>query len=538
VWKKGLLPFLTILIWSSLPVSGAVTLASVSVTPHALAQITDFSVTPAFTGQDEYIDFSVTVENTGNLPLNATPALYIIDSSNNTLANVTLTPARIEVGNNVTFFTGWYTGRLPMGKYRAVALVHYDGGPSFPAETRFEIQREVSGSDRPIPPVEIPLGDTRLRFTRFPVIEEMRPGETGTSDILFTNVGDANIPQMEVEIEGIPEEWVDVRAGDTELEAGDHSGINMILSVPPGAYPGNYRVTTVLKGEESEARTFFILRVKPYPAELDRPVITRRVVVDTQREVSTVTLKVENAGRFVRRAEVVEDIPKAVASSINQVDFNVPPSEIIEYDPVVRWAMEDIDFFETRIITYEVSRGLEEYTSYVNWPLKQFNIFYDIILPKKEIVISNIETTTFSPGQAGSILVTVANTEKVPINVTMTLGRPSGWKADPEGLELNFFPLEEKVLNITLVPPKDAVLGVYTITLKMDYVGKTTTKDLSVFVREPPLKLDWVWKVLYVALLILLIYIGRRVYKRRKKVYREDVISTVHRLEEEMIKGR
>ncbi|MFQ5800876.1 MAG: NEW3 domain-containing protein, partial [Candidatus Hydrothermarchaeales archaeon] len=185
---------------------------------------------------------------------------------------------------------------------------------------------------------------------------------------------------------------------------------------------------------------------------------------------------------------------------------------------------------------------LEEYSPYVNWPLRQLNIFYSITPPREEVEISKVETSTLSPGKSGNLSVTATNLGRVPLNVTLTVGLPSGWDVEPESIILRFNPLEEKVLSFIVLPPENATLGVYTATLKLTYNGETATKDVSMFVREPspeesPIML-WILSVLLIIILILIFYLGRRIYKKRRKVYREEVVSTVRRLEEEIMKGK
>jgi NPCBM-associated, NEW3 domain of alpha-galactosidase len=547
---RGLLYIVGLLMFLPAQASAqAAVTSTTSVGAVSLVQITDFSVTPTFTSQNQLIDFSVTVKNTGNLPINATPLINVTNASNITISNITFTPVSIAVGNNATFIASWNTNNYPLGDYSPGVLVYYGNKTTPTYNSFFKIQSVTppstsgsGGSDRNvtavppmpdtepgklippeellpelpplIPPEEQTLDEGKIGFVKYPVILEIRPGGTATADILVSNIGDANITPLSVEITGVPREWVEVMTEDIELKAGDFIGINMGFSVPAGAWPGNYRVTVVLKSGDSEARMFLILRVKPYPAKLERPVVTRRVVVDTQKGTSTITLEVENAGRFIKKLEVVEEIPKDLASNVDQVDFGVPPSEIIESDPVVKWALEDIDFYEIRTIDYVVHRVLEEYSAYVNWPLRQLNIFYSITPPRPEVEISNVETSTLYPGKRGNFSVTVSNTGRAPLNGILSVELLLGWGVGPENITLHLNPSEERVLSFTVYPPESATLGVYTTSLKMTYNGGTAAKDVILFVKEPP---PWESPIMLWIISLLLIIILTLTYLRRKK---------------------
>jgi hypothetical protein len=537
-WKKDIsvtLVLLSLLSVLASPASAQSTnvTSTTSVNPLALANVSAFSVTPAFTSQNQFIDFSVPVKNIGNLPINASAAINITNSSNSTISNLTFSNISILVGDDGLFIQSWNTNNYPLGDYRGVVVVYYDGKSTSPVEAPFKIQTVTppiirrSGSSGPpptnitppeellpelppiIPPEEQPLGEARIRFVKYPVLKEMRPGGVATADILISNIGDVNISRLSVDIEDMPKEWVVVKTEDMELNAGGLEGINLGLSVPSGAWPGNYRVTVVLKSNDSIAKTFFILRVKPYPVELERPSVTRSVVVDTENSLSIASLHIENSGRFIQRLEIIEEIPKAIASNVNQVDFEVPPSDIIKSDPVVRWTFEYLDFYETRTITYKVPKTLEEYATYVNWPVRQINILYEISSAREMVEIVKVEAPTLSPGKSGNFSLTISNNADIPLDISFTLGLPSGWKTEPEVITQRFTPSSQGVLNFTITPPESTTVGIYTATLKLSYNDKVVTKDVSLFVNEPlekefPLA-KWILGALIVIAILLVI---------------------------------
>ncbi len=534
--------------------------SSTDVKTFPLANVSTFSVSPAFTAQNQIIDFIVTVENAGNVPINATPFVNITDSSNTTISNVTFTPLTILVGNNATFVGPWNTNGYPIGDYKGVVVVNYTSNITPPMEATFRIQavapptgggrrsrltppQNLTPPEELLPtlpvilePLDEDFGESRISFEKYPVLEEVRPGESTTADVLVSNIGDAGIAQMSERVEGVPSEWVIVRSDDGVLEAGESRGVNMGFTVPAGAFPGNYRVSVVLEGEDSEVRTFFILRVKPYPAELERPSITRRVVIDLKESTSKISLKVENAGRFIKRLEIVEDVPKEIASNYNQLDFSVLPSEIIEADPIIKWSIGDIDFFETRTLTYESPITLQEYSPYVNWPIKQINILYDITSPKDDLEISRAEIKTLSPGKKEKLKVTISNTGVIPVNFSISAAPPAGWKIDPEFIAERIAPSSETTIDFEVSAPDEAGFGIYTVAIRLSYNGRTLNKDVVIFVGEPSFELPtWAIASLVLALLVGAGILARREYLKRREIYREEDISTIHKLEEEIM---
>lgn len=557
---------------------------STNINSVALLQINNFTASPAFVSQNQLLDIIANVENQGNIAVNATLLINITDPGNNTVANLVLTPLLITPGNEVVFTTAWDTNTHPLGQYKVVGIVQFGPNMTVPVITGFTIQsvtppissggggggsasqppasplpteeitppedgslappEELLPSLPPLEPsVEQALGDSKVQFIKYPVIEEVRPGETITTDIVISNTGDREITKPTVDVKGVPSDWVELNTPDVALPPAEKKTVNLGFTIPGGAFPGNYLVTTSLKNGESEAKNFFILRVRAYPAQLERPVVTRKVSVDTLKSSSKVTLKVENSGRYIKRLEVVEDIPKEVAGHVDEIDFTVTPSEIIEADPVVKWRLEDIDYYESRTITYEVPHRLDEYDLLVNWPIKQINTLYEIKEPKESLEIMKVESATLLPGEKGYVNLTLTNNGEVPVSFELSPLLPDGWLHDPSFYHGLLSPGENSIFTFEVTPSESADYGVYAAEFRVDFGDKTIKRDATILIREAQnrdLPYEWFLYLLGLSASAVIIVVGARRFSRgrKKKVYREDLVSTVQSLHEEIVNGK
>ncbi len=75
--------------------------------------------------------------------------------------------------------------------------------------------------------------------------------------------------------------------------------------------------------------------------------------------VSVVKLSVTApADKALKNVEVVEVIPKAVASNINQVTFKGEKPVVLQADPVVKWAFAEVLSGQTKDLSYAVSKDI------------------------------------------------------------------------------------------------------------------------------------------------------------------------------------
>jgi len=64
---------------------------------------------------------------------------------------------------------------------------------------------------------------------------------------------------------------------------------------------------------------------------------------DPETDVTTTTITIEKLREPDKRISVIEYIPKEMASSVDELEFSVPPSQIINDDPMIMWHIDHID---------------------------------------------------------------------------------------------------------------------------------------------------------------------------------------------------
>lgn len=522
-------------------------LVSTTVTDATNAEITNFSINPKYVNmaQPQYIDFWVTVKNIGNLDIIARPYVNITHSGGS-IANITFTPQSIGPALEVVFKNGsFYTEGLEVGCYNATVVVSYDGKTTPEVKDSFCIQSTPSppgGGGGPSPkPIVPPMTPPSIKFAKMPVLVEVRPGTIAMESILIENPSESNVTELAVEVSGIPVGWVNITPSVISLLSGQSEALNAVIAVPLGAWPGDYRVTVILAGrDEIRAENFFILRIKSYPSGYEKPSITRGVDVDRDGSITHVSIRVENSGRFIELIEITESIPKILAPTADSIIPISPEVEIVERDPVLKWGLKDLDPYETRIILYEVSRILEEYSPYVYWPVGQVNIFYTLKKPLAEpIGIEKMSAPTLGPGKAGEISVTLMNFETAPIKMSAIFELPAGWKVEPDRIYDTIPPRTGITFVFTVTPSPDTVLGTYITTFRVFYDSQESSKDGTLFVtqtvweeilRYPGALLKRSPKLLVIILAILsaLFYIR----KKRRKRYKREAVSAIRGIRE------
>ncbi|MDY6965388.1 MAG: hypothetical protein SVM80_05375 [Halobacteriota archaeon] len=374
---------------------------TLTVFPAPTAKITDFSINPSSAKQNQIIEFFLTIENTGFTNISVSPKIDIFYIPTNSLVDtINFSPVIISAKNNVTLMASWNTEENEFGDYSAVAVVYY-ANESVQETESFSITASASPPGPPgigggggglgggdiKPPIHPPKGNI-LRFIKIPVLEEFRPGESAVRDITIKNPTELNFEDLKVEVSvitvgsQIPKDWIKISPETFSLGPRQSKTLNIVMTVPLNAKAEDYKAGIMIDNGVVSSENFLILRVKPYPH--DKPSVTRSVEIDKGRGITSVSIEVKNAKRPVKTLEIVEDVPKVMAMSADQIKFENMPS-ILEEDPVVKWAFEDVQPYETNTIFYEFPKVLDEYSPYVYWPIKQVNVYYATPLEGAEV---------------------------------------------------------------------------------------------------------------------------------------------------------
>jgi hypothetical protein len=498
-----ILPFLLLLI----PVYAFQTAVNVVVNETASAELS-FSINPISAYQNQNIDFIVTVENTGNVMVSAQPEVKIYRGEV-LIANLTFESANIPIRSNVTFVASWNTNNL--GDYTAMAIVYYDN-KTLNATQSFSISAPPTAPVARGVAISPAIEKAVLRYTKHPVLAELRPGESMIFDVMVENPTKTSL-HLDTNVSGIP--WVDVFPSTIEVSATSTATFRIYASIPFNASPDDHKVTIRI-GNGLYAETFFILRVKPYPIAYTLPTVTRVVIVDTERQTTHVYLKVTNYGGFVKKLEIVENIPKQVVSDVDvhQIYFDIPP-QIIERN-VVKWTLEGLQTGEVRMISYSIPIVLDEYFPYVYWSVRQINAFYT----KPEIVkLSCISPSSIAPGESGEVQLILTNLDVESLSIVAKIDVPSDWLVSPREIKVTIPTGSSHILTFFVTPPPNAKAANYHLVLRLTYDNREIIEHVFIPV-QPQLPFYPLALVLLMALLIVsigILYLKRRAKRAEQK---------------------
>ena len=386
---KILISILLVLILSNSVHSGH-TEVRVTVNKKESLEISDFIINPASAGKNQIIEFGFRIRNTGNTEINITPEIQIYHGSK-LVDKISFGVVLINAGENISLSTSWNTADNPDGVYSAIVRVSYDNTSvnqigEFYIKSASPIVRRGGGGSSGIVFIpgdvgkeEIPeSGGEYIEFTELPVLIELKKGESSLFYIVIKNMKDSMLKDLKVDLSGIPDEWIQFQE-TVSLEPESNLRIGFTVNTE-NSIPGDYR-TEVRIGRAKSIETSFIIRIKDYPDYWNFPVIKRNVVLRNGNEIRVV-LEVENNGMNIEEFEVIETIPKTLASSINQIRFDTEPDEIIESDPVVRWVLGKVSNGKKIHLSYTILNEIEDLGFAIYWPVKQISKHKEVLKPE------------------------------------------------------------------------------------------------------------------------------------------------------------
>ena len=501
--------------------------------PLRQIEITSFSVVPETVAQNQIVDFILEVKNTGSMAEIVEPEIEIY-AGGSLVKNITLMSQALAAGSNATISTSYFV-TLSAGEYRVVARVYYNNRSSYAsAQKRLLIiseSQEVLG--------EIKRETPHVRFPFFPVLIEGRPGDTSAVSFEVENPSSTGISDLKLELEGIPEEWVSLQPREVSLAGGESTGINLAIGVPLSALPGDHKAVLKLSNAREEASAFFIFRIKPYPPRFEKPAVLRKVYLDEKQNSARVSMEMENSGVRVEAMEIVEEIPKEIASSVAEIEFN-REVRVIEVDPIVAWRVSSVDPYEVHTLEYRVSGIAERYSQYIYWSLKQLNVFYRTVKGVELLQFSGARATYATPGEEAEVRLRVTNPSQEALNVTFKIAVLPGWRVDPEEIAGLLLPGYVKELVFRVIPPQEATPGSYTMVAMVTSGDSEVSQPLTIIIQEAQRRMDirkFLVPLLSFAAMMLLVYAAVIKYRKRK-IYRRDVVDAVGRIKRSMEKEK
>ncbi len=518
---------------SGLVYGRALVLANVSLStpPSPVINITSFSTAPRRAERYTTVEFTLVVENSGTSAELIEPEVEIY-SGTSIVGRITFLPVTIPAGGNLTLVSS-YLVDLPEGNYQAVARVYYRNRSGVvSSSTFFTVFEEAAELEE----VAVLRQETpRIRFAFLPVLIEGKPGDTSRVAFEVENPSESAVDEMRLTVDGLPAEWVNLQPERVSIGGGENVKVNLSILVPLSALPGDHRVVLRLSNGGEEARTFFIFRIKPYPVRLEKPAVLREVYIDEKEENTQVRVRVENSGVMAERLEIVEEIPKEIASNVAEVRFKSPVT-VIEADPVVAWRLTGVEPYEAFNLEYEVTRVADRYSPYIYWPLRQINLFYTAVRGLDLLQFSGATATYARPGETAEVRFSVVNPSLEALNLSFRVAAPPGWAVSPEAVVRLLPPgyLQELVFRVT--PPAEAVPGSYTLTAIVSGDDGELSQPLTLILLEEERRTElrrFLSPALVLGTVLLLAYLAVSRYRKRQ-VYRREVVEAVGRIRERM----
>jgi hypothetical protein len=498
------------------------------VTPLTQVQVSSFSVLPASTVQNRVIDFVLEIRNTGNLETRVEPEIEIYSGATLVEA-LRLSPVVLRVEQNVSLLKSYHV-TLGVGEYRAVAKVYYANRSSYAwdeASLSVVAEREM--------PLLMKNESPHVRFIFYPVLIEGKPGAASAVSLELENPTGEGAGTLRIGIMGIPRAWVTLSEEELSLEGGQRAGVNLGISVPESALPGEHPVTLRISGAEEVASVSFIFRIRPYPEDFDKPTVLRRVYFDEERGRVAVSLEVENSGGEVESLELLEEIPKEIANSVEQVEFR-PQAEVIEADPVIAWRLSGVDPYEVYTLEYEVAGIAPGYLKYIYWPLRQLNVIHAGVSGIELLQFSGALATYAFPGEEAEIKLRVVNPSLEALNLSFRIVTPPAWEVSPQQQNLVLLPGYAQDVVFTVTPAGDAPPGSYTLVAIAEGEEGEVSQPLTVVLQQPKKKINLKRFLIPFAALsavALLVYAAIVIY-RKKRAYRREMVEAVGRIRSSM----
>lgn len=313
-----------------------------------------------------------------------------------------------------------------------------------------------------------------IDFVRWPVLVELVAGSSLSFPVTLKNLCEG---RGEIKVSSTFPNWILVQPPNFFMEPNETKRVMVNLSIPSEIPPGDYKAVLNFSDGLAEGN-FFMVRVKEPPEEA--PIVMREVKIDKE-EMKTDVRIIIYAPKYFETVEIEEEIPKDLASTVDFIKFETPPSEIIERDPIVKWKFEDVKAGEKIEILYSIPRILPEFTKYIYWPTREVGASVQK-LPRFEIIKFNIPA--FEPGKFSSLELVVKNPDKKPHRFVLNLELPEGWVLKPEINETIAGESEARFLLQIYVPPQ-ALSGSYLIKALFRWDNTLVVREYTFIVEKP-----------------------------------------------------
>ncbi|MEM2878033.1 MAG: PGF-pre-PGF domain-containing protein [Candidatus Hadarchaeales archaeon] len=357
-----------------------------------------------------------------------------------------------------------------------------------------------------------------------PILVEMVQGETRFLDVKIKNNGSVQLSGITVALSGTAENMATFVPGAFTLAALEEVSLAGVFSVSGNTSPGDYWLRFRASSGNAAADAVAIIRVKQCSDA--SPVLTRTVEIDGADYSTNVFLHVVNSRLPLSSVEITEGIPKTMVASAEEVSFD-PEPEILESDPVVRWALSGIQSYERRRVSYSVGKIEDELAPLFYWQVKQLTAIYETGAAAIQVV--RLYSKQMFLGGTGEIHVCLNNITENTVPVRVRLELPPGWDVKPAEIIIALEPGVESTIIFTVANPQYAEYGVYMGELVLVYGGERHVKSITLIVGPEEGNTGLIVIVAVIVVVAIVIFLIARKIKRRREMISPDIFELIKR---------
>lgn len=511
-----------------------------------------FSLNPESTPQST-IEFTIIQNNSAEDDLiNLTTELRYYYSTNNTFIERQSIPGgsnyNITIGGKIEFNPSKSFAAYSPGNYTAQVYVNYsDLGvrKSVESNKTFTVTQagRPGGTTGGVGGVSVRAPKLPVKFTKHPILRESPQKKDNLIDIKIKNPSDKAY-SIKMSIGGVPPGWI-TKVTEIEILYPDETKTETLsVNVPENATPGDYLVSIQTEAGGARDTTYFLMRIKQYPDDFIPPKAFRSVDVNFEENTSDVKISIQNNNIARKIVYIYDTIPKDLAQTVDDIEFGVEPTQIVKADPIVMWAIHDVDPLQEMNVEYKVKGIAGEYEPYVYWLSK--NIVSISLRTEEWIRISDIYVSPMQSGSSNNfIIVNLTNVYTKNIATKIDLWTTYNWGTIPEKHEIVIPARGSESIRFNVIIPLGVEQGTYTGAIYVSFQNTSIVRDIAFPVGvgyiAGAIPFDFLyWIIIGAIVLIVSSYIISRRYVHkevRKYKISDDRFKTLREIKN-LIKGK
>ncbi|MFH1106836.1 MAG: hypothetical protein V1787_02985 [Candidatus Micrarchaeota archaeon] len=473
----------------------------------SIVNITEVTFTPGAIYVGGSADVATTLYNNGTVQSSVTVAVEIYDSVPQRVDAFNYSPAIISPNTNLVLVKAWSAGALPAGAYCAHVAAHYGDGfnmsntyvkcftiinlpvtPPAPSGSSGGYVTGVPPSENATPQAPTTLPDVikpvykDIRFLRSTVLSEVLAGTSAFESFTIKNDAEQD-RNVRIIVTGAGESWISFQPAETLMKPHEERVINLGLTVPTYATPGDY-LLKIQVGEKEFSTEYMVVRVKDYPPSYPYPVLLRSVRLDRLSRDTIVALHVRNLGGApIPVVEIRDELPEGIIARPEDIRFLDKPGEVAKGQPLrLSWKFLQLAPNEIGYATYSVPIVLEEYSQYVYWAGTQIEV------PERETTVTDLIDIKqiFAPeleeGRFGEVYVDVFYGGIAQSDVRALLEAPLDFSVEPRNAFETLTPRALTRIRFTVRPPKGSA-GTHLVNFRIISSAGILSKSASLHVR-------------------------------------------------------